>query len=111
MSAAPKEDRVSVAAIVTYIALGMLALDTVGIFLLIWNGIAVTDVMIGILGGQLSVHSTIAVGAASFWVAGTASGKSTNAAMAQIAGAGPPPPAAPMTPPADDFAIPAPPKE
>ena len=89
-------DRTSTAAIVTYIALGMLALDTVGIYVLLALRIAVTDVMVGILGGQLSTHATIAVGAVGFWVAGTASGKATNAALAQIAGAGPPPPATPM---------------
>ncbi|HEY3694190.1 hypothetical protein [Phenylobacterium sp.] len=100
-------EQTSTAAIVTYIALGELGLSLIAVLVLIILRRPIDPVMVGILGTILGTITTIAVAAAGFWVGGSAGGKTANAALAQIAGAGPPSPAAPLGPtPAPDPSAP-----
>lgn len=92
-------EQTSTAAIVTYIALAELGLSLIAVLALIILRRPIDPVMVGILGTILGTITTIAVAAAGFWVGGSAGGKTANAALAQIAGAGPPPPASPLGPP------------
>lgn len=86
----------SVAAVITYILLGQLSLIMVGVFMIIFFNAKVEAVMLGVLGGLITSVTGQAGVAVGFWVGSSSSSKAANAALAQIAGAGPPPPAQPL---------------
>lgn len=88
----------SVPAIITYFLLGQTTLLIVLVFAIIVLGTKVEGEMIGILGGLISSITGAAGIAVGYWVGSSAGAKSANAAVAQLAGAGPPPPAAPLAP-------------
>ncbi len=107
---------VTTAAAVTFVALGLFGATILGVFVLIVLHLTIEPVMLGVLGTLMGTLTTIVSGAAGYWVGGSSGGKTANAALAQIAGAGPPPPASPLasepkpdlpSPAGDDFAIPA----
>jgi hypothetical protein len=104
----PNSGSSSVAAIVTYWLLAIWSGLILGVFLLIANQVKLSDVMLGVLSGLFGTQTTLLVASVSFWVGSTsganqaqsaiandAAGK-TNA-LAQLAGAGPQPPAEPTS--------------
>lgn len=104
----------SVPAIVTFWLLGIWTLMVLGIFWLVGTKITISVVMFGLLSGVFGTETTLLVGAVGFWVGSSVGAKASGDALAQLAGAGPPPPAAPLAPepaepehepPADPFRI------
>jgi hypothetical protein len=88
--------RTGVAAIVTYVLLGIFALALLGVFLLISYGVKIDGVTLGVLGGALGTLQTMLVGAVGFWIGSSVGAKASGDALAQLAGAGPPPPSQPL---------------
>lgn len=90
-------ERASTAAIVTYAALGLFAAVLIGVFTVIFFQIKVDGVMLGVLGGLISAVVSLATTAVGFWVGASVGGKDANARLAQLAGAGAPPPTDPVS--------------
>lgn len=99
----------SVPAIVTFWLLAIWTLMIVAMFALVGFKVAIEGVLLGLLSGIIGTQTTLLVAAVSFWVGSTvgarqASDKAANenakstAALAQLAGAGAPPPAPPLDP-------------
>lgn len=91
----PSQDRTSTQAIVTYVLLAQFNLVVAGVFVLIIMKVNVDSALLGVLGGLIAAVTTAVSGAVGYWLGSSAGSKASNAALAQIAGAGPPPPAAP----------------
>lgn len=90
-------ERMSTAAIVTYASLGLLAAVLLGVFLVIFFGVKVDGVMLGVLGGLISAVVGLATTAVGFWVGSSVGGRDANARLGQLAGAGAPPPIDPVS--------------
>lgn len=88
-------ERTSTQALVTYILLAQFALVVAGVFLLILLKVTVDSALLGVLGGLIAAVTTAVSGAVGYWLGSSAGSKASTAALAQLAGAGPPPPAAP----------------
>lgn len=97
----------SVPAIITYALLLIWILTAAGMYNLIVGQVQINSVYVGILGTILGTDQTLLVAAISFWVGTTSGAKSSgdalaksneagSSALAQLAGAGPQPPALPM---------------
>jgi hypothetical protein len=86
----------SAVAIISYIILAQLTLAGLGVFVIIALQVTVEPVMVGVLSGLITgvVAGSGTVGG--FWLASSVGSRATSSAMAQLAGAGPPPPSAPM---------------
>lgn len=97
-----ERERMGVAAIVTYIALAQFTFVLLATFALAAWGPKGEDgldpVMVGLLGTIIAAVISLVTGAAGYWIGASAGGKVANAALAQLAGAGPPPPSTPMAP-------------
>lgn len=91
----PSQDRTSTQAIVTYVLLMQFNLVVLGVFILIIMKVSVDSALLGVLGGLIAAVTTAVSGAVGYWLGSSASSKASGAALAQLAGAGPPPPAAP----------------
>lgn len=86
----------TIPAIVVYALLAMVTVFGGALFALIWAGVTVTDVMNVLLGGFFAaVYGWVNLGLGYFF-GNSQSGKTANAALSQLAGAGPPPPAPPL---------------
>lgn len=96
----PPPDRWSVQATVTYILLAQFSLVVLGVFLLIIMKVSVDSALLGVLGGLIAAVTTAVSGATGYWLGSSAGSKTASAALVQLAGAGPPPPAAPGSDPA-----------
>lgn len=103
----------SVPALISYANLAIFTLCGGGVFIIIMNHIEISAVMAGVLGAVLGASGTGMATANGFWLGNTSSGKQAQAdtakaaavaqaSLAQIAGSGPPPPAAPLDPGATD---------
>lgn len=90
---AKARDWATVQAIVTYILLGQFSLVVLGVFLLIAYGVKVDSALLGVLGGLIAAVTTAVSGAVGYWLGSSAGSKASTAALAQLAGAGAPPPA------------------
>lgn len=90
-------DWASTPAIVTYLAVALAGLVDLGVFLLIGFHVAVEPAMLTVVGQIQGGTNTMAAGAILYWVGSSSSSKSANAALAQLAGAGAPPPADPVS--------------
>ncbi len=88
-------DRASTQALISYAILTIFALTVSAVFWLIFKRIEPSSVMIGVLGGLIGVETTAVSGVIGYWIGASSGGKTANAALAQLAGAGPPPPAEP----------------
>lgn len=93
---APPTDRLGVPALISYFIVGMFALTGGLIFQLIHDGIEIKPVILGVLGGWIGVLTTATAGVIGYWTGSSNGSKTANAALAQLAGAGAPPPAQPL---------------
>ncbi len=89
-------DRASVPAILAYICLAQLTLFGGALFYLIVTVTTFDAVVVGLLGAFLTSITSNAALALGYHLGASVGGKTANAALAQIAGAGPPPPAPPL---------------
>ena len=91
-------DLITIPAIVVYALLFMVTVFGCALFWLIFQRIQIQDVMLGLLGAFLTaLYGWVNIGIGYFF-GNSQSGKTANAALSQLAGAGPPPPAAPLAP-------------
>ncbi len=91
-------ERTGVAAVVTYIALGQFSFVIICTFALAaWGPKEIDPVMVGILGTIIAAVISTVSGATGYWIGASAGGKTANAALAQLAGAGAQSPAEPGT--------------
>lgn len=89
-------DRFSVQAILAYAAVGQATIFGCLLFYLIHQKIAIDPLMAALLGGYMAFLYNQGSNAFNYFLGSSSGAKSANAAMAQIAGAGAPPPAAPL---------------
>lgn len=82
---APGTDRTSTQAIVTYVLLGQFNLVGLGIFVLIFVGVKIDPVMLGVLGGLIAAVTNAVSLAIGYWLGSSSGSKSATAALAQIA--------------------------
>lgn len=94
---APPSDRWSTPALVSYACLLINALTIAGVFYLAKTGATIDTFMAAIIGGVVTSTGNNVQNAVQYWNAGTATGKKNQEAVAQLAGAGAPSPAAPGT--------------
>jgi hypothetical protein len=99
----------SVPAIVTFWLLGIWTVMVIGVFLMAAFGVKIEGTTLGVLAGVIGTQTTMLVAAVSFWVGTNIGAKAAGdkmaesmmkgqAAFAQLAGAGPPPPSPPLAP-------------
>lgn len=91
-----KKEQLSTSAIITYIILAYFGCTVVGIFLLIIWKVEVKDTLLGVLGGLILTVTNLVTGAVGYWLGSSSSSKTSSAVVAQLAGAGAPPPADPL---------------
>lgn len=93
----------SVPALVTWWLLAIWTVMVSGVFVLTGLRVSIEGVMLGVLSGIIGTQTTLLVASVSFWVGSTVGAKQQSAnaaadntiktaALAQLAGAGPPPP-------------------
>lgn len=97
MQTAEPSDRFSVPAILAYAAVVQSVIFGVLLFILIYNRISIDPLMAALMGAYMAHLYNQDTNAFNFFFGSSAGAKTANAAMAQIAGAGPPPPAQPLT--------------
>lgn len=97
----PNVDRSSVPAILAYICLAQIGIFGMMLFWVVIKKIHLDAVVVGLLGSFFTSIFSNASLALGYHLGASVGGKTANAALAQIAGAGPPPPAQPL---ADDSA-------
>lgn len=97
MTDAPNE-ATSTAAIVTFVVLAILTMVDGATYALVGFRVVVEPAMLTVIGQIQGGAQTLAVGAAAYWVGASQGGKTANAALAQLAGAGAAPPADPLAP-------------
>lgn len=96
----------STPALISYGILSLFALAAIGVFAIIFTGTEVDPVMAGVLGTVLGSTGTGYAAVQGFWIGNSssskvaqsdlaASNKNAQASLAQLAGAGPQPPAPP----------------
>jgi hypothetical protein len=85
----------STPALVTFIVLAILALVDAAVFAIVGGRVPVEPAMLTVLGQIQGGAQTLAVGAVAYWVGSSVGSKTAQAALAQLAGAGAPPPADP----------------
>lgn len=90
-------DRLSVPAILAYVCLAQLTMFGLALFWLIGAKIHLDAVVVGLLGAFFTSITSNAALALGYHLGASVGGKTANAALAQIAGAGPPPPADPLS--------------
>ena len=90
-----QSDRFSTPAIISYVILSIFAGTIFQVFELIRWRVGISPEMLGVLGGLIGVETTGVAGVTGFWIGASAGGKAANAALAQLAGAGPQPPNVP----------------
>lgn len=100
----------SVPALITWWLLGLWTLISVAKFAIVASNHVTIDAQVqGFLSNVESTTQNLLLMAVSFWVGSSVGAKASGDALAQLAGAGPPPPAAPLAaepdPPADTFRI------
>lgn len=95
-AAAPREGA-STPAVVTFAVLAILALVDAAVFAIVGLHVSVEPAMLTVLGQIQGGAQTLAVGAVAYWVGSSVGSKTAQAALAQLAGAGAPPPADPAT--------------
>lgn len=98
----------SVAAVVTFWLLLVWTIIIVWILTLVSLKVPIEGAMLGVLAGLVGTHTTFTATAIGFWLASSIGAKSSGDALAQLAGAGPRPPANPLQQPADPAAEPKP---
>ena len=96
-SSTPGRDALSTPALVTYAVLALTVLVDMAVFVLVGRRIVVEPAMLTILGQIQGGAQALADGAVAYWVGSSNGSKTANAALAQLAGAGAPPPADPVT--------------
>lgn len=98
---APPSEHYSVAAVLAYLSFALLMLSGIGVFCMVVWQVTVENVLVGIVAGFLATVYSLANQAWGFFLGSSVGGKTANAALAQLAGAGAPPPASPLadTPP------------
>lgn len=89
----------STVAIISYLIILQFSMVAFGVFMLIAYAVKVDPAMLTVLGALVTcvVGGVGIVGG--FWLAGAIGSKADRAALRQLAGAGPPPPADPTQPP------------
>lgn len=87
----------SVAAVVTFWLLGVWTMMVAGVFALVAFKIKLENDAVILLGGMIATQTTLTVGAAGFWLGSSIGSKASGDALAQLAGAGPPPPSQPLS--------------
>lgn len=99
-------DRLSVAAVVTYVALGQFSFVIISTFVLTaWLAeahrkglpVQVDPLMAGILGTVVAAVISLVSAVVGYWTGSSVAAKASGDALAQLAGAGPQPPASPMS--------------
>lgn len=86
----------TIPSLIVFALLIMVLIFGVMLFGLIWYAVEIKDVMIGLLGALLTaVYGWVNIGIG-FYFGNSQAGKTANAALTQLAGAGPPPPAPPV---------------
>lgn len=104
-----ESSRTSVPALVTYWLLAIWSGMVIAVFLMASNDVKIEGVMLAVITGLIGTQTTLLVAAVSFWVGTTYgakagaereadNGRLASAALAQLAGAGPPPPSTPLAP-------------
>jgi hypothetical protein len=87
----------STPAIISYIVLLLFLIVSVGVYVLIWFQKDIEDVMLTLVGAILTAVVGGLAGVTAYWLASSSGSKANSAAIRQLAGAGPPPPADPVT--------------
>lgn len=105
--ALPTEAHNATAALISYAVLAIFALTVAGVFALIGYKVSVDPVMLTILGAVITAVTAAMTGVLGFWMGSSSGAKTSNAALAQLAGAGAPPPAAPGSGTAPEILAPA----
>lgn len=85
----------STVAIISYLLIAQFTLVAGGVFGIIYNRIPVEAVILTVLGGIITAAVAGLATVGGFWLAGAIGNKDDRAALRQLAGAGPPPPADP----------------
>lgn len=98
MTKDPAADHVSPASIISYVVLAIFALTVAGVFALVGLKVDVDPVMLTVLGAVVTAVTGSVTGVLGFWMGSSSGAKTSNAALAQLAGAGPAPPATPLAP-------------
>ena len=88
----------STTAIISYLLIGNFTFCMIGVFAVIFFKVAVESVMLGVLGSLITAVVGGLTGVGGFWLASSIGSRRDGAAMRQLAGAGPPPPADPTAP-------------
>lgn len=83
VAAAP--ERTSTQAIVTYVLLAQFNLVGLGVFLLIFFEVTVSDVMLGVLGALIAAVTNAVSLAIGYWLGSSSGSKTANASLAEIA--------------------------
>lgn len=94
---AGESEHSSTAAIITYIVLAQFTAAMIGVGVMAGMKITIASEMIGIIGTLVAAVNSLASGAVGYWMGSSSGNKTANAALAQLAGAGAPPPAAPLS--------------
>ena len=90
-------ERTSVQAVVTYATLAIFLASLVGALSLALLKADVGQFIAGVLGGVIGSSGTLAAISVNYWLGASRGGTVANAALAQLAGAGAPPPAEPKS--------------
>lgn len=87
----------STTAIISYLMMGMFAMVSLGVFCLLIFRVPVQDTMLALIGAIITAAVAGPAVVGGFWLASSSGAKANSAAIRQLAGAGPPPPADPST--------------
>lgn len=86
----------STVAIICYCLIGVFALTVGAFFMVIFSAAKIEDALLTVLGTILAIEGNAISAVGGFWLASSVGSRATSAAIAQLAGAGPPPPAPPL---------------
>lgn len=86
----------STVAIVCYLLIAVFGLTVYAFFQVIFAEAKVPDALLTVLGTILAIEGNAISAVGGFWLASSVGARANSAAIAQLAGAGPPPPNPPM---------------
>jgi len=87
----------STPAIISFIILAMYAVSLIAAFVMAILSIEMKPLIQNTLSGMIGALTVAFAGVVAYWTGSSVGSKTANAALAQLAGAGPPPPADPAT--------------
>ncbi len=87
----------STPAVISYLVFLLFAFVSLGVYVLIWYGKDIEDVMLTLVGAILTAVVGGMAAVTGYWLASSSGSKANSAAIRQLAGAGAPPPAEPGT--------------